>query len=43
MGFQQIVAILDDAVGGRNAGVARHGPFWRNITQDVCSGSFYPV
>ena len=30
MGFQQIVSILDDAVGGPNAGVLRHGPFWRN-------------
>jgi hypothetical protein len=34
MGFQQIIGILDDAVGGPNAGMARHGPFWRNITRD---------
>lgn len=34
MGFQQIVQILDDSVGGPNAGVLRHGPFWRNITRD---------
>jgi hypothetical protein len=34
MGFQRVVQILDDAVGGPNAGVLRHGPFWRNITRD---------
>jgi hypothetical protein len=34
MGFQHIVSILDDAVSGPNAGVLRHGPFWRNITRD---------
>jgi photosystem II stability/assembly factor-like uncharacterized protein len=34
MGFQQIIDILDDAVGGPNAGVARHGAFWRNLTRD---------
>jgi photosystem II stability/assembly factor-like uncharacterized protein len=34
MGFQRVVQILDDAVGGPNAGVLRHGPFWRNISRD---------
>ena len=34
MGFKRVVEILDEAVGGPNAGVLRHGPFWRNITRD---------
>ncbi|WP_194825044.1 YCF48-related protein [Nocardia sp. XZ_19_231] len=34
MGFQRVIQILDDSVGGPDAGVLRHGPFWRNISRD---------
>ena len=32
--FHDIVAILDKAVGGPDADVASHGPFWRDVTRD---------
>ena len=34
MKFDDVVAILDKAVGGPDADVASHGPFWRGITRD---------
>ncbi len=33
-GFNDVVAILDKAVGGPTAPVGAHGPFWRNTTRD---------
>src|SRR5215475_11372591 len=32
--FDQVVQILNAAVGGANAPVGFHGPFWRNATRD---------
>ena len=32
MNFTDVIAILDAAVGGPDADVASHGPFWRDIT-----------
>jgi len=32
--FDQVVQILDAAVGGANAPVGFHGPFWRHTTRD---------
>jgi photosystem II stability/assembly factor-like uncharacterized protein len=32
--FDQVVQILNIAVGGANAPVGFHGPFWRNTTRD---------
>jgi hypothetical protein len=34
MNFKDVVEILDKAVGGPDAEVASHGPFWRGITRD---------
>jgi hypothetical protein len=34
MNFQRIVELLDKAVGGPDADVASHGPFWRGVTRD---------
>jgi hypothetical protein len=34
MNFKDVVAILDDSVGGPDADVASHGPFWRGVTRD---------
>ncbi|SPM34852.1 hypothetical protein MRAB57_2673 [Mycobacterium rhizamassiliense] len=34
MNFADVIAILDDSVGGPDADVASHGPFWRGITRD---------
>jgi hypothetical protein len=34
MNFTDVIAILDDSVGGPDADVASHGPFWRGITRD---------
>ncbi|EHB59074.1 hypothetical protein MycrhDRAFT_1510 [Mycolicibacterium rhodesiae JS60] len=34
MNFIDVIAILDDSVGGPDADVASHGPFWRGITRD---------
>lgn len=34
MKFTDVIAILDDSVGGPDADVASHGPFWRGITRD---------
>jgi hypothetical protein len=32
--FEKIIAILDASVGGPDADVASHGPFWRDVTRD---------
>jgi hypothetical protein len=34
MKFDDVIEILDKSVGGPNAHVASHGPFWRGITRD---------
>jgi hypothetical protein len=34
MKFDDVVAILDKSVGGPDADVASHGPFWRGVTRD---------
>jgi hypothetical protein len=34
MTFDDVVAILDKSVGGPDADVASHGPFWRRVTRD---------
>jgi hypothetical protein len=34
MNFRDVVEILDKAVGGPDADVASHGPFWRGVTRD---------
>ena len=34
MNFKDVVEILDTSVGGPDAGVASHGPFWRDVTRD---------
>jgi hypothetical protein len=34
MNFKDVIAILDDSVGGPDAEVASHGPFWRDVTRD---------
>jgi len=33
-GFARVQKILDEAIGGPDAGIARHGPFWREVTRD---------
>jgi photosystem II stability/assembly factor-like uncharacterized protein len=33
--FDQVVQILNAAVGGADAPVGFHGPFWRNVTRDL--------
>src|ERR1700739_2935186 len=34
MNFQDVIEILDKSVGGPDADVASHGPFWRDVTRD---------
>jgi hypothetical protein len=34
MKFDDVVEILDKAVGGPDADVASHGAFWRGVTRD---------
>ena len=34
MKFEDVVEILDKAVGGPDANVVSHGPFWRGVTRD---------
>lgn len=34
MNFQQVIEILDQAIGGPEADIGAHGPFWRGITRD---------
>jgi hypothetical protein len=34
MTFDDVIAILDKAVGGPDANVASHGPFWRGVARD---------
>src|ERR1700739_2409864 len=34
MKFDDVVAILDKAVGGPDVDVVSHGPFWRGVTRD---------
>ena len=34
MNFTDIVEILDKSVGGPDADVVSHGPFWRGVTRD---------
>jgi hypothetical protein len=34
MKFDDVIAILDKSVGGPDADVASHGPFWRGVTRD---------
>ncbi|MDT5225784.1 MAG: hypothetical protein QOG19_3191 [Mycobacterium sp.] len=35
MKFDDVIAILDKSVGGPDADVASHGPFWRDVTRDT--------
>ena len=35
MNFEDVVAILDKSVGGPDADVVSHGPFWRDVTRDT--------
>jgi len=32
--FQQVISLLDQAIGGPQANIGVHGPFWRNLTRD---------
>ena len=32
--FQRVIDILDESIGGPDAGFAGHGPFWRELTRD---------
>jgi hypothetical protein len=34
MNFKDVIEILDKSVGGPDADVASHGPFWRGVTRD---------
>lgn len=34
MNYSDVIAILDESVGGPDADVSSHGPFWRGITRD---------
>ena len=34
MTFDDVVEILDKSVGGPDAEVVSHGPFWRGVTRD---------
>lgn len=34
MTFEDVVEILDRSVGGPDADVASHGPFWRGVTRE---------
>src|ERR1700747_3544781 len=35
MNFQDVIEILDKSVGGPDADVASHGPFWRAVPRDT--------
>jgi photosystem II stability/assembly factor-like uncharacterized protein len=32
--YERVRKILDDAIGGPDATIGRHGPFWRDLTRD---------
>ena len=32
--YERVCAILDDAIGGPDAAIGVHGPFWRGLTRD---------
>jgi len=32
--FERVAQILDEAIGGPNASIPGHGPFWRGVTRD---------
>lgn len=34
MNFDDVIDILDRSVGGPDADVSSHGPFWRGVTRD---------
>lgn len=34
MNFNDVIDILDRSVGGPDADVSSHGPFWRGVTRD---------
>jgi photosystem II stability/assembly factor-like uncharacterized protein len=34
MGFQRVIDILDESIGGPGVGIGRHGAFWRGLTRD---------
>lgn len=34
MSFQRVLEILDEAIGGPDAVIGRHGAFWRGLTRD---------
>lgn len=34
MNFNDVIDILDRSVGGPDAEVSSHGPFWRGVTRD---------
>jgi photosystem II stability/assembly factor-like uncharacterized protein len=34
MGFQRVIEILDEAIGGPGVGIGVHGAFWRGLTRD---------
>lgn len=34
MNFTDVIDILDRSVGGPDADVSSHGPFWRGVTRD---------
>jgi len=38
LNFADVIEILDAAVGGPDAEVASHGPFWRGVTRDQFIG-----
>jgi hypothetical protein len=35
MNFTDVIEILDKSVGGPDADVASHGPFWRGVSRDT--------
>lgn len=37
-GFERVVEILDDAIGGPEASIRAHGTFWRGLTRDEFVG-----
>ena len=32
--YQRVIQILDTAIGGPQANIGAHGPFWRGLTRD---------
>jgi len=36
--FERVTQILDEAIGGPNASIRSHGPFWRRLTRDQFVG-----